>query len=177
MVILWVFSSSVTAILQSHYRLHVSLSVEPGIGPWAKTETQLVLHPAHWHGVWSSHRPPKLPSSQLNARKLVLVQSTPGAWSICHCLILFHIDTNHNLNQHAFNIKYLANLIKKHWTCFRNQKLTNSLVCFPPSVCVQVRRPSWRICSRIQVSFGFWVCSLDLWQLFPKVGCWLDYSE
>ena len=29
--------------------------------------------------------------------------------------------TNHN--QHAFNIKYLANLIKKYWTCFRYQKL------------------------------------------------------
>ena len=40
--------------------------------------------------------------------------------------------TNHN--QHAFNIKYLANLIKKYWTCFRCQKLADSPACFPPSV-------------------------------------------
>ena len=31
-----------------------------------------------------------------------------------------------NRNQHAFNIKYLANLIKKYWTCFRYQKLAAS---------------------------------------------------
>ena len=37
--------------------------------------------------------------------------------------------TNHN--QHAFSIKYLANLIKKYWTYFRYQKLTNSLGVFP----------------------------------------------
>ena len=40
--------------------------------------------------------------------------------------------TNHN--QHAFNIKYLANLIKKYWTCFHYQKLADFLVCFPPSI-------------------------------------------
>ena len=57
--------------------------------------------------------------------------------------------TNHN--QHASNIKYLANLIKKYWTCFRYQKLADFLVCFPPSVRVQVRWPrSWKICLRIQ---------------------------
>ena len=33
--------------------------------------------------------------------------------------------TNHN--QHAFNIKYLANLIKKYWTCFLCQKLADFL--------------------------------------------------
>ena len=57
--------------------------------------------------------------------------------------------TNHN--QHASNIKYFANLIKKYWTCFRYQKLADFLVCFPPSVRVQVRWPrSWKICLRIQ---------------------------
>ena len=45
--------------------------------------------------------------------------------------------TNHN--QHAFNIKYLANLIKKYWTCFRYQKLADFLACFLPSIRVQVR--------------------------------------
>ena len=30
--------------------------------------------------------------------------------------------------------KYLTNLIKKCWTCFRYQKLADFLVCFPPSV-------------------------------------------
>ena len=40
--------------------------------------------------------------------------------------------TNHN--QHASNIKYLANLIKKYWTYFRYQKLADFLVCLPPSV-------------------------------------------
>ena len=63
--------------------------------------------------------------------------------------------TNHN--QHAFNIKYLANLIKKCWTCFRFPKLADFLVCFPPSVRVQVQwPPSWKICLRIQLSFDFW---------------------
>ena len=37
-----------------------------------------------------------------------------------------------NRNQHASNIKYLANLIKKYWTYFRYQKLADFLVCFPP---------------------------------------------
>ena len=67
----------------------------------------------------------------------------------------FFTITNHN--QHAFDIKYLANLIKKYWTCFHYQKLADFLVCFPPSVRVQVRwPPSWKICLRIQLSFGFW---------------------
>ena len=43
--------------------------------------------------------------------------------------------TNHN--QHASNIKYLANLIKKYWTYFRYQKLADFVVCFPPSVRVR----------------------------------------
>ena len=42
--------------------------------------------------------------------------------------------TNHN--QHAFNSKYLANLIKNHWTCFRYQKLADFLVCCSPSISV-----------------------------------------
>ena len=53
--------------------------------------------------------------------------------------LIFKI-TNHN--QHDFNIKYLANLIKKYWTCFRYQKLADFLVCFPPSVRMQVRSGS-----------------------------------
>ena len=58
--------------------------------------------------------------------------------------------TNHN--QHAFNSKYSANLIKKYWTCFRYQKLADFLVCFLPSVRMQVRwPPSWKICLRIQL--------------------------
>ena len=52
-----------------------------------------------------------------------------SAWLIPH---IFFKMTNHN--QHAFNSKYLANLIKKYWTCFRYQKLADFLVCFPPSV-------------------------------------------
>ena len=39
-----------------------------------------------------------------------------------------------NHNQHAFNIKYSANLIKKYWTCFCYQKLADFLVC-PASAC------------------------------------------
>ena len=42
-----------------------------------------------------------------------------------------------NHNQHAFNIKYLANLIKKYWKGFCYQKLKNSLVSFPAP-------PAWR---------------------------------
>ena len=44
----------------------------------------------------------------------------------------FFKKTNHN--QYTFNIKYLANFIKKYWTCFRCQKRADFLVCFPPSV-------------------------------------------
>ena len=47
-------------------------------------------------------------------------------------------------------------LNKKYWTCLRYQKLTNSPVCFPPGVHVQVVwQPSWKICSRIQHCLGF----------------------
>ena len=56
------------------------------------------------------------------------------AWLIPH---IFLKITNHN--QHASNIKYLANLIKKYWTCFRYQKLADFLVWLPPSVRVQVQ--------------------------------------
>ena len=80
--------------------------------------------------------------------------------------------TNHN--QHAFNIKYLANLIKKYWTCFRCQKLADFLVCFPPSVRVQVRRPpSWKICLRIKLSFGFWGRAVKAFDNFSRKLTWL----
>ena len=75
--------------------------------------------------------------------------------------------TNHN--QHAFNIKYLANLIKKYWTCFCCQKLADFLVCFPPTVRVQVRRPpSWKICLRIKLSFGFWGRAVKAFDNFSR---------
>ena len=80
--------------------------------------------------------------------------------------------TNHN--QHAFNIKYLANLIKKYWTCFRYQKLADFLVCFPPSIRVQVRwPPSWKICLRIQLSFGFWGRAVKIFDNFSRKLAWL----
>ena len=83
--------------------------------------------------------------------------------------------TNHN--QHAPNIKYLANLIKKYWTCFRYQKLANFLVCFPPSVRVQVRwPPSWKICLRIHLSFGFgfWGRAVKALDNFSRKLAWLS---
>ena len=80
--------------------------------------------------------------------------------------------TNHN--QHASNIKYLANLIKKYWTCFCYQKLADFLVCFPPSVGVQVRwPPSWKICLRIQLSFGFWSRAVKAFDNFSRKLAWL----
>ena len=73
-----------------------------------------------------------------------------SAWLIPH---FFKITNN---NQHASNIEYLANLIKKYWTCFRYQKLADFLVCFPSSVRVQVRwPPSWKICLRINLALVF----------------------
>ena len=62
----------------------------------------------------------RAPVKKIGSRDLIfgLVNST-----------YFFKITNHN--QHAFNIKYLANLIKKYWTCFRCQKLADFLVCFP----------------------------------------------
>ena len=80
--------------------------------------------------------------------------------------------TNHN--QYAFNIKYLTNLIKKYWTCFRCQKRADFLVCFPPSVRVQVRRPpSWKICLRIKLSFGFWGRAVEAFDNFSRKLAWL----
>ena len=80
--------------------------------------------------------------------------------------------TNHN--QHAFNIKYLANLIKKYWTCFRYQKLADFQVWFPPSVRVQVRwPPSWKICLRIQLCFGFWGRAVKAFDNFSRKLAWL----
>ena len=79
-----------------------------------------------------------------------------------------------NNNQHASNIKYLANLIKKYWTYFRNQKLADFLVCFPPSVRVQVLwPPSWKICLRIQLSFGFWGRAVKAFDNFSWKLAWL----
>ena len=80
--------------------------------------------------------------------------------------------TNHN--QHASNITYLANLIKKYWTCFSNQKPADFLVCFPPSVRVQVRwPPSFKICLRIQLSFGFWGRAVKAFDNFSRKLAWL----
>ena len=76
--------------------------------------------------------------------------------------------TNHN--QHAFNHKYLANLIKKYWTCFRYQKLADFLVC----VRVQVRwPPSWKICLRIQLRFDFWGRAVKAFDNFSRKLAWL----
>ena len=80
--------------------------------------------------------------------------------------------TNHN--QHASNIKYLANLIKKYWTYFRYQKLADFLVCFPSSVRVQVRwPPSWKICLRFQLSFCFWGRAVKAFDNFSWKLAWL----
>ena len=43
------------------------------------------------------------------------------------------IKTNHT--QHTFNIKYLANLIKKYWTCFHYQKQIFWCASRPASAC------------------------------------------
>ena len=87
-----------------------------------------------------------------------------SAWLIPH---IFLKITNHN--QHAFNVKYLANLIKKYWTCFRYKKLADFLVCFLPSVRVQVRwLPSWKICLRIQLSLGFWGRAVKAFDNFSR---------
>ena len=91
-----------------------------------------------------------------------------SAWLIPHFLKI----TNHN--QHAFNIKYLVNWIKKYWTCFRYQKLADFLVCFPPSIHVQVWwPPSWKICLRIQLSFGFWGRAVKAFDNFSRKLAWL----
>ena len=84
-----------------------------------------------------------------------------------------HIFKN-NRNQHAFNIKYLASLIKNYWICFRYQKLADFLVCFPPSVRVQVWwPPSLKICLRIQLSFGFWDRAVKAFYNFSRKLAWL----
>ena len=88
------------------------------------------------------------PETCKHASAPVKIGSRDSIFSLVNSTYFFKI-TNHN--QHAFNIKYLANLIKKYWTCFRCQKLADFLVCFPPSVRVQVRQPpSWKICLRIK---------------------------
>ena len=80
--------------------------------------------------------------------------------------------TNHN--PHASNIKYLANFIKKYLTYFRYQKLADFLMCFPPSVRVLVRwPPSWKICLRIQLRFGFWGRAVKAFDNFSRKLAWL----
>ena len=99
------------------------------------------------------------------------IGSRDSILGLANCTYSFEI-TNHN--QHASNIKYLANLIKKYWTYFRYQKLADFLVCFPPSVRVQVRwPPSWKICLRIQLSFGFWGRAVKAFDNFSRKLAWL----
>ena len=70
-----------------------------------------------------------LPETRERARAPVKkIRSRDSIFGLVNSTSFFKI-TNHN--QHAFNIKYLANLIKKYWTCFRCQKLADFLVCFP----------------------------------------------
>ena len=99
------------------------------------------------------------------------IGSRDSIFGLVNSTYLFKI-TNHK--QHAFNIKYLANLNKKYWTCFRYQKLADFLVCLPPSVPVQVRwLPSWKICLRIQLSFGFWGRAVMAFDNFSRKLAWL----
>ena len=94
------------------------------------------------------------------------IGSRDSIFGLVNSTYFFEI-TNHN--QHASNIKYLANLIKKYWTYFRYQKLADFLVCFPPSVRVQVQwSPSWKICLRIQLSFGFWGRAVKAFDNFSR---------
>ena len=75
----------------------------------------------------------------------------------------------------ACNMKYLANLTKKYWTCFCYYILTNNPVCCPPSVRVQARQqPSRKICPRIQLSFGFWGCAVKAYDNFSGKLAWLS---
>ena len=99
------------------------------------------------------------------------IGSRDSIFSLVNSTYPFEI-TNHN--QHASNIKYLANLIKKYWTYFRYQKLADFLVCLLPSVRVQVRwPPSWKICLRIQLSFGFWGRAVEAFDSFSRKLAWL----
>ena len=101
-----------------------------------------------WAQIWShAEKKTSFPETREHAR--VPVRKIGSRDSIFHLVNSTYIFKITKHNQHAFNIKYLANLIKKYWTCFRYQKLADFLVCFPPSVCVQVRwPPSWKICLR-----------------------------
>ena len=74
------------------------------------------------------------PNTREHARVPVKkIGSRDAIFGLVNSTYFFKI-TNHN--QHALNIKYLANLIKKYWTCFRYQKLADFLVCFPSPVSV-----------------------------------------
>ena len=99
------------------------------------------------------------------------IGSRDSIFSLVKSAYFFKI-TNHN--QHASNIKYLANLIKKYWTCLRHRKLADFLVCFLPSVRVQVRwPPSWKICLRVQLGFGFWGRAVEAFDNFSRKFAWL----
>ena len=100
------------------------------------------------------------------------IGSRDSIFGLVNSTYSFEIITNHN--QHTSNIKYLANLIKKYWTYFRYQKLADFLVCFPPSVRVQARwPPSWKICLRFQLSFGFWGRAVKAFDNFSRKLAWL----
>ena len=64
------------------------------------------------------------------AYEQVKIRSRDSIYHLVNSTYFFKVT---NYNQHAFNIKYLANLIKKYWTCLRYQNLADFVVCFRPS--------------------------------------------
>ena len=132
-----------------------------------------------WQGFrcWAQISEPRgnnrsFPETRKRARvPLKKIGSRDSIFGLVNSTYFFKI-TNHN--HHAFNSKYLANSIKKYWTCFRYQKLADFLVCFPPSIRMQVQwLPSWKICLRIQLSFGFWCHAVKAFDNFSRKLVWL----
>ena len=71
-------------------------------------------------------------------------------------------------------IMYLANLIKKYWTCFRYQKTGIFSGVLPAQRPREVRwPPSWKICYKIQFSFRFWGRAVKAFDNFSRKLAWL----
>ena len=129
-----------------------------------------------WQGFRSlaqihSHEETTVNSWKLGSALLCRWTRSTHIFGLVNSTYFFKI-TNHN--QHAFNIKYLTNLIKKYWTCLRYQKMADFLVCFPPSICMQVWwPPSWKIHLRIQLSLSFWCSAVRALDNFSWNFAWL----
>ena len=79
-----------------------------------------------------------------------------------------------NISQHDFHFKDEVFLLKKYWTCVCYQKLTNLLVCFLPSILVQLGPlPYEKLWLWTQLCHVFWGHAVKAFNNFSPKLAWL----